>query len=331
MKLIFGLLSLIMGSSVQIEPLFWNTSNPVFTESPRSNGAKLDVRVGEKLDIHCPLSENKNQPNYLKVYLVDSRSFDICSTESPTARVMVTCNSPDKPKKFTLLVQEVSPNPFGFEFQRGETYYLISTSDGSENGIDKPNGGVCSKYNMKLKLAVSDSYIEESEILISSGSLNTEKLKREMIPWDTRARQLEAELDQVVNEEVEIVATSGFTVGIIIGALTVLLLIVSAVVGYKWWSARGDIRKATYIHRPKNHEPTSEVHLTLVPAGGQYPFSARTTRATTQYTQGNIYNPIYKKESPSNTFNSRQESLGENSCGSELTYLAPVDGGVVEV
>ena len=56
---------------------------------------------------------------------MDSRSFDICSTESPSARVMVTCNSPDKPKKFTLLVQEVSPNPFGFEFQRGETYYLI--------------------------------------------------------------------------------------------------------------------------------------------------------------------------------------------------------------
>jgi len=253
MKLIFGLLSFAFGSSIQIEPLFWNTSNPVFTESPRSNGAKLDVRIGEKLDIHCPLSENKNEPNYLKVYLVDSRSFDICSTESPSARVMVTCNSPDKPKKFTLLVQEVSPNPFGFEFQRGETYYLISTSDGTENGIDKPNGGVCSKYNMKLKLAVSDSYIEESEILISSRSLNTEKLKR-------------------------------------------------------------------------------EVHLTLVPAGGQYPFSARTTRASTQqYTQGNIYNPIYKKESPSNTFNSRQESLGENSCGSELTYLAPVDGGVVEV
>ena len=153
----------------------------------------------------------------------------------------------------------------------------------------------------------------------------------------------------------------GFTIGIIIGAFTVLLLIVFAVVGYKWWTARGDIRKATYIHRPKNHQdPTSEVHLTLVPAGTHYPFGTRATTGTrpvqpaqfgqgkehtiesgpfsmtlsivkSNYFQGNIYNPIYKKESPSNTFNSRQESLGENSCGSEMTYLAPADGGVVEV
>ena len=73
----------------------------------------------------------------------------------------------------------------------------------------------------------------------------------------------------------------GFTIGIIIGAFTVLLLIVFAVVGYKWWTARGDIRKATYIHRPKNHQdPTSEVHLTLVPAGTHYPFGTRATTGT---------------------------------------------------
>ncbi len=60
-----------------------------------------------------------------------------------------------------------------------------------------------------------------------------------------------------------------------------LLLIVFAVVGYKWWTARGDIRKATYIHRPKNHQdPTSEVHLTLVPAGTHYPFGTRATSGT---------------------------------------------------
>ena len=59
---------------------------------------------------------------------------------------------------------------------------------------------------------------------------------------------------------------------------------------------------------------------------------------------GNIYNPagaaapvynlqsqVGKKESPSGTYSSRQDSLGETSCGSEMTYLDPGSGGVVEV
>ena len=42
------------------------------------------------------------------------------------------------------------------------------------------------------------SFSEDEEILITSTSLNTEKLKREMIPWE---RQKEAELEgKTINE-----------------------------------------------------------------------------------------------------------------------------------
>lgn len=322
-------------ASVRIEPLFWNASNPIFSHETR--GAEMNVRVGEKLDIYCPQSSNLEEPLFLKVFMVPEEGYETCTSAMRNAKKLFTCDQPDQEKKYTLLFQEVNPNPFGLEFQRGQNYFLVSTADGTPNGINNLEGGVCEMFNMRIKLAVSEAY-EDEEILITSTSLNTEKLKREMIPWERQKEaELEDEINRVVNEEVEFVATSGFTIGIIIGAFTVLLLIVFAVVGYKWWTARGDIRKATYIHRPKNHQdPTSEVHLTLVPAGTHYPFGTRATTGTrpvqpAPFGQGNIYNPIYKKESPSNTFNSRQESLGENSCGSEMTYLAPADGGVVEV
>ena len=140
---------------------------------------------------------------------------------------------------------------------------------------------------------------------------------------------------------------SGFTIGIIIGAFTVLILIIAGVIGYRWQSRRGDIRKALYIPRPR--PASSQVHLTLVPAGTQYPYDqTRKQRPMSGFISqngmlnapvGNIYNPTefqqapqeMKKGSPSGTYSSRQDSLGENSMGSELTYLDPGTGGVVEV
>lgn len=131
-----------------------------------------------------------------------------------------------------------------------------------------------------------------------------------------------------------------------------LILIIGGVIGYRWQSRRGDIRKALYIPRPR--PASSQVHLTLVPAGTSYPYETRKTRPMSGIlTQNgmlsapvsNIYNPqvapnVYTtqqqhtsvtKESPSGTYSSRQDSLGETSCGSELTYLDPGSGGVVEV
>ena len=149
----------------------------------------------------------------------------------------------------------------------------------------------------------------------------------------------------------------GFTIGIVIGAFTVLFLIIAGVVGYRWHNRRGDIRKALYIPRPR--PASSQVHLTLVPAGTSYPYdNTRKSRPMSGILgqngapqfgippSGNIYNPagaaapVYnlqsqvgngKKESPSGTYSSRQDSLGETSCGSEMTYLDPSSGGVVEV
>jgi hypothetical protein len=167
----------------------------------------------------------------------------------------------------------------------------------------------------------------------------------------------------------------------VIGAFTVLILIIAGVVGYRWQARRGDIRKALYIPRPRPSS-TSQVHLTLVPAGTTYPYeSARQLAAHTHSANGRPVSGMiggpgsrdggatymrtgvpptmlggpgsnykfvsgvagqtnaknahghhnHQKDSPSGTYSSRQDSLGETSCGSELTYLEPNQGGVVEV
>jgi hypothetical protein len=138
----------------------------------------------------------------------------------------------------------------------------------------------------------------------------------------------------------------GFTIGIVIGALTVILLIVLFIFGYRWHSRRGDITKALYI--PKPRPASSQVHLTLVPAGSHYPYENPTQRigGNPGFNQPRPLSSIYQpngigqlhpigtpitKESQEGTYSSTQDSLGETSCGSDLTYLEPNHGGVVEV
>ena len=85
----------------------------------------------------------------------------------------MTCRSPDKEKKYTIIFQEVNPNPFGFEFSADEKYffickifetaqflkicfnYLLATSSGQDQeGLDQTEAGVCSTHKMRMKIQV---------------------------------------------------------------------------------------------------------------------------------------------------------------------------------
>merc|ERR1719215_1053455 len=68
------------------------------------------------------------------------------------------------------------------------------------------------------------------------------------------------ELIELEKDEVELVKTTGFTIGIVIGALTVILLIVLFIFGYRWHSRRGDITKALYIPKPRPASSLSASH-----------------------------------------------------------------------
>lgn len=358
--LLFAFVAKSILASVQIEPLYWNASNPIF-----SNGeaAELNVHFGEKLDIYCPQRSGYNpvpsteEPLYLKGFLVSEEDFATCAvSDTKYAKKIFTCNTPDKEKKHTILFQEINPNPFGLTFDRGQAYFLISTSDGTAGGMGNTMGGVCDSRNMKIRIRVSDFTEAKTNGGGGNGGVGETQARsdvqiRPLIPWD---RKIDQELVKELELEEDIAQSSGFTIGIIIGAFTVLILIIGGVIGYRWQSRRGDIRKALYIPRPR--PASSQVHLTLVPAGTSYPYESRkqtrpmsgilTQNGMLQPAPGNmfqpqpvpctnVYNmapaPIVKKDSPSGTYSSRQDSLGETSCGSEMTYLDPGSGGVVEV
>merc|ERR1712202_21102 len=136
-----------------LESVYWNSSNPKF-KNPQFS---IDVELEVKLDIICPLKTKDvhNHENwYYKIYLVDQHSYKTCSASG--GRRLITCESPMYEKKYTFYFQEISPSPWALEFEADKTYYIISTSDGSKEGLDQQQGGSCIRYNMKIQIRVNN-------------------------------------------------------------------------------------------------------------------------------------------------------------------------------
>ncbi|XP_063316015.1 ephrin-B2 [Pelobates fuscus] len=137
--------------SLVLEPIYWNSSNPKFVPG---QGLVLYPQIGDKLDIICPKMDSKSvgQYEYYKVYLVDKEQADSCTIKDRTP--LLNCAKPDQDVKFTIKFQEFSPNLWGLEFQRKKDYYIISTSNGSIEGVDNQEGGVCVTKAMKILMKV---------------------------------------------------------------------------------------------------------------------------------------------------------------------------------
>jgi len=332
------LFGIAMGS-VQIEPLYWNTTNPLF-DNPSSSKSQLSVRVGEKMDIYCPLARNAeaNDLLFMKVFLVSADDVNYCRQVTTSSRLF-SCLTPDRERKHTLLFQEINPNPFSPVFSRGSDYFLISLSGYSKEDLERQSLSSCDSKQLRIKISVGLDSAEEETVRMETSRSHVRSLSKSQV--DSIDELIELEKD-----EVELVKTTGFTIGIVIGALTVILLIVLFIFGYRWHSRRGDITKALYI--PKPRPASSQVHLTLVPAGSHYPYENPTVRNPAFPNQPRPLSSIYQpnvagigqlhpignpitKESQEGTYSSTQDSLGETSCGSDLTYLEPNHGGVVEV
>ncbi|KAM4609269.1 ephrin-B2a [Polymixia lowei] len=142
-----------------LESIYWNTTNTKFVPG---QGVVLYPQIGDKLDIVCPRvdSGSGESVEYYKVYMVPREQLDSCTiTKADTP--LLNCVKPDQDVKFTLKFQEFSPNLWGLEFFRGKDYYIISTSNGTMEGIDNQEGGVCKTKSMKIIMKVGQS--EEGE------------------------------------------------------------------------------------------------------------------------------------------------------------------------
>ncbi|KAJ8348812.1 hypothetical protein SKAU_G00274010 [Synaphobranchus kaupii] len=133
-----------------LESVIWSSENPKFQIG---KGHVIHPEIGDKLDIICPKGEIGRPYEFYKLYLVKKEQADTCSTVLDP-NVLVNCNKPEKDIKFTIKFQEFSPNYMGLEFKKNVNYYITSTSNGTLDGLENREGGVCNTRSMKIIMKV---------------------------------------------------------------------------------------------------------------------------------------------------------------------------------
>ncbi|XP_029483941.1 ephrin-B1-like isoform X2 [Oncorhynchus nerka] len=116
-------------------------------------GLVMYPEIGDKLDIICPKADMGRPYEFYKLYLVKKEQADQCSTVMDP-NVLVNCNKPEKDIKFTIKFQEFSPNYMGLEFKKNVNYFITSTSNGTLEGLENREGGVCNTLSMKIVMKV---------------------------------------------------------------------------------------------------------------------------------------------------------------------------------
>lgn len=133
-----------------LDSVSWSSQNHKFQPG---KGLVIYPEIGDKLDIICPKADAGRPYEFYKLYLVKKEQAESCSTVMDP-NVLVTCNKPEQDIKFTIKFQEFSPNYMGLEFQRNINYYITSTSNGTAEGLENREGGVCNTRSMKIIMKV---------------------------------------------------------------------------------------------------------------------------------------------------------------------------------
>ncbi|KAM6986671.1 ephrin-B2a [Aplochiton taeniatus] len=224
-----------------LESIYWNTTNTKFVPG---QGVVLYPQIGDKLDIVCPRVDGVAGEGieYYKVYMVPREQLESCTiTKADTP--LLNCVKPDQDVKFTLKFQEFSPNLWGLEFFRDKDYYIISTSNGTMEGIDNQEGGVCKTKSMKIIMKVGQNPsdpISPKDYPTryppkhpDSGTKNSHKPNEVLEKTDSASRESDAGSDaggkssSVIGSELALFAgiASGSVIFIIIIIMLVLLLL----------------------------------------------------------------------------------------------------------
>ncbi|XP_048338718.1 ephrin-B1 [Sphaerodactylus townsendi] len=154
-ELLPGLVLVLLGlcrvaPAKNLEPVAWSAASHKFLPG---RGLVIYPEIGDKLDIICPKAEPSRPYEYYKLYLVKRDQADSCSTVMDP-NVLVTCNKPELDIRFTIKFQEFSPNYMGLEFKKHQDYFITSTSNGSLEGLENREGGVCRTQSMKIVMKV---------------------------------------------------------------------------------------------------------------------------------------------------------------------------------
>ncbi|XP_077645587.1 ephrin-B3 [Lonchura striata] len=134
-------------AGLSLEPVVWHTGNRRFLEA---GGYVLYPQIGDRLDLVCPGGAGYE---YYKLYLVGGAQARRCQVP-PAPTLLLTCDRPQRDVRFTIKFQEFSPNLWGHEFRRQHDYYIITTSDGTPEGLENRQGGACLTRAMRVTLRV---------------------------------------------------------------------------------------------------------------------------------------------------------------------------------
>uniref|UniRef100_A0A915CII8 Ephrin RBD domain-containing protein n=1 Tax=Parascaris univalens TaxID=6257 RepID=A0A915CII8_PARUN len=151
--------------------------------------AFLEVDPMDTMDIVCPKynnsSEHSAESEWLIIYQVSDLSFMNCELDS-RSQVFLVCDSPLRkiPPTHRIVFRPFSPLPNGFEYQPGRSYYFISTSNGSLEGMNNTRRGLCMSHNLRLRIDVRP--INESAVPFSSAEVGYRDINPKFIrPHET--------------------------------------------------------------------------------------------------------------------------------------------------
>ncbi|XP_078490587.1 ephrin [Ciona intestinalis] len=288
------------------EPIYWNSANPLWDSETRL----INVAINDRLDIICPRRgrDEGEELFYYKLYLVSKEDFKRCNASNNDRRRLITCNVPDREKKYTFYFQEISPSPWGIEFQPDETYYVISTSDGTKSGIGSLQGGVCTRMNMKLELRVhpEDTPIVDNRVMVDTTEHNLPKphlppqvTDRKPIidpnppthynpvlvppgtPKNTPPQSInpvDPPVDPVAptqSENSTSVGSNGLVIGVVLGACAVLFIVLLGFLGYKVYRRRRHMKKYQSPPMTPTRGATPLHQVTLLPISTPHGHHAR--------------------------------------------------------
>ncbi|KHN81195.1 Ephrin-4 [Toxocara canis] len=140
----------------------------------------------DTMDIVCPNYNNRDHSDELErliVYQVSDLSFINCELDS-RSQLFLVCDSPLRkiPLTHKIVFRPFSPLPNGFEYQPGRSYYLISTSNGSIEGMNNTRRGLCMSHNLRLRIDVRP--VSESVVTSSAAELRSKDVNPKFIGPD---------------------------------------------------------------------------------------------------------------------------------------------------
>ena len=89
------------------------------------------------------------------MFKVSKEEYEDCRIQKTSpVRQILRCDKPFENVKYTFYISTFSPIPGAIEFQPGNDYYFISTSNGTLNGLNNTEYGSCQTSNMKMVIRV---------------------------------------------------------------------------------------------------------------------------------------------------------------------------------